>query len=283
MCNVDPPLKTGHVFKENTVNSEEAIKENKAGAWDRVLDTALYLPGAQVDRALFLRAALFPHFQESIIEKALANSPAEAGIPESAIRSIAQSSISFHRVGVSAISFAAGLPGGWWMAGTIPADMGQFYWHVIVISQKLAYLYGWPSLTDNSKKFDDETRMLLTLFVGVMFGAASAGKILGEIAEKIASEVVKRLPKMALTKWGVYIVAKEVAKWTGGKITKTSFARYISKGIPVISGFISGGMSWFVFTRMSKRLRIHLESLPLARQNKIQLDTTSGDSALRQQ
>lgn len=239
--------------------------DSRSEIWNRVLRAALAMPGARVNRAAFLRKELSKHVPQEVVEKAIATRPAEAGIPISTIRKIAASSIHWHRTGVTAVSFATGLPGGWWMAGTIPADMTQFFWHVTVILQKLAYLYGWPSLTDEEHELDDETLHIFTLFVGVMLGAGAATKAIADVGERFASQVLTRLPREALTKWGVYRLAKQVSRWIGIQLTKRTFARWVSKAIPVVSGFLSGGISWVSFSMMSKRLRLHLEELRLAR------------------
>ena len=147
------------------------------------------------------------------------------------------------------------------MAGTLPADMTQFFWHISVILQKLAYLHGWPELFDEDGEPNDETIMILTIFVGVMFGVSAASKALTELSEKVAAQVMIRLPKEALTKWGIYSLAKKVAAWIGIKLTKESFAKAISKAIPIVSGFISGGITWISFSAMSRRLQKHLEEL----------------------
>ena len=49
--------------------------------------------------------------------------------------------------------------------GQSPADMVQFYWHALVMAQKLAYLYGWPDLLEKGE-VDDQTEIYLTLLVG---------------------------------------------------------------------------------------------------------------------
>ena len=233
--------------------------------WNKVLRAALALPGAKIDRAAFLRRELSRHFPPEVVEEAIASRPALAGIPPSAITSIAKSCIAWHRTGVTAVSFVAGVPGGWWIAGTVPADLAQFFWHIVVVLQKLAYLYGWPELTSKDGEFDDETLLILTIFVGVMFGAGAASKLLGDLAERVSEQVVKRLPQEAMTKWGLFQLAKQVAKWIGVKLTKESFARFLAKVIPVISGFISGTITLISFSGMSKRLRVHLEGLILAK------------------
>lgn len=237
---------------------------DRVDVWTHVLRAALAIPGAKIDRKAFLRKELSKHVTPEVLQSAIERTPAKAGVPKETIRRIAISSIRWHRSGVSGVSFVAGIPGGWWIAGTVPADLAQFFWHVVVILQKLAYLYGWPDFMGDEQQLDDETLLILTVFVGVMLGAESAAKILGDLAERVAAEVLKRLPREALTKWGLYRLAREIAKWFSIKLTKETFARYVSKVIPVISGFISGTITWVSFSIMSHRLRKHLESLPLA-------------------
>lgn len=229
--------------------------------WNRVLRSALALPGARISRDSYLRKELSKHFSEQTVKKAIETTPAKAGIPASVVCSIAKSSVAWHRAGVTSLSFFTGLPGGWWMAGTIPADLTQFFWHVAVILQKLAYLHGWPELFEEEAELDDDTLLIFTVFIGVMFGAGTASKLLGDLSERVGAQVVKRLPQKALTKWGVYNLAKQIAKWIGAKLTKQSFARILAKLIPIVSGFISGSITWVSFSVMSKRLRRHLEKL----------------------
>jgi len=195
------------------------------------------------------------------VQQAIETTPAKAGIQSSAIRSVAQASIAWHRAGVAATSFAVGVPGGLLMAGAIPADLAQFFWHVTVILQKLAYLHGWPELFEEGVEPDDETLLLFTVFVGVMFGAGTAAKVLGDLAERVGTQVLDRLPRQALTKWGVYNLAKQVAKWMGVRLTKLSLAGVLAKVVPWVSGVLSGVISWVSFSAMSKRLRKHLEGL----------------------
>jgi hypothetical protein len=233
-------------------------------AWNRVLRAALAVPGARIDRAAFLRKELSKHTTKEVWQCAIETTPAKAGVSKETVRRIATSSIKWHRAGVSSVSFAAGVPGGWWIAAAVPADLTQFFWHAIVILQKLAYLYGWPDLLNETSELDDETLLLLTIFIGVMLGAESSAKVLGDLAERLAAQVLKRLPREALTKWGLFRLAREIAKWIGIKLTKEAFARYLSKLVPVLSGLISGTVTWVSFSLMTNRLATHLESLPLA-------------------
>jgi hypothetical protein len=259
MDKVNVKLKTG-----STKSKKLPPGRRPEDVWNSVLRAALALPGVKVDREAFLRRALSKHVTEKVLQSAIDTSPAKAGISKTAIRRIATANIKWHRAGVSSVSFASGLPGGWWIAGTVPADFTQFFWHVLVILQKLAYLYGWPELFSRDSELDGETVLILTVFVGVMLGAESAAKALGDTAEHASAQVLKHLPRGALGKWGLYRLAREVAKRIGIKLTDESFARYISRIIPILGGILSGTVTWISFSLMTSRLAAHLESSPLA-------------------
>lgn len=231
--------------------------------WRALLAASLSIPGARIDRAAFLRSQLQPHFSEAIVEIAVKERPAVAGIPRERIDELADSCIRWHVLMVSSMSFVTGLPGGWWIAGTIPADLAQFYWHAVVLSQKLASLYGWPGLLDE-QGVDDETILRMTLFVGVMMGAQAANRALAELAERFAREVARRLPRQALTKYGLFNLAKQIGKWVGIQITKSSFSRAISRAIPIVGGFVSAGVSAAMMIPMARRLKNHLRTLRYA-------------------
>src|SRR5438132_2108599 len=256
-------------FTIKQVNGNDELPPPSRGpedVWNSVLRTALALPGVKVDRKAFLRRALSKHVAEKVLQSAIDTSPAKAGVSKNTILRIATANIKWHRAGVSSVSFASGLPGGWWIAGTVPADLTQFFWHSLVMLQKLAYLYGWPELfsEDSELELEEETRLDLNVFVGAMLGAESAAKVLGDIAERAAAQVLKRLPRETLTKWGLYRLAREVAKRIGIKLTEDSFARYLSRIVPILGGIISGTVTWITFSLMTSRLAAHLESLPLA-------------------
>ncbi len=231
--------------------------------WERVLRASLALPGAKVDRASFLTSQLSSYCDEEQIRKAIQFRPAMVGIPSDMIDKLSDSCIRSHILKAASISFAAGLPGGFAMAGTIPADMAQFYWHALVLSQKLAYLYGWPDLLEEGE-VDEETELHLTLLIGAMMGAVTAKRGLAELAARFAEQVARRLPRQALTKTVYYPTVKKVAAWIGIKVTKRTFAGGVAKVIPVVGGVVSAGMTAAMMRPMAKRLKNHLRTLRYA-------------------
>ena len=114
---------------------------------------------------------------------------------------------------------------------------------------------------------------MLTIFVGVMGGVAAANKVIQEIAEQVQKEVLRRLPRYALTKGVLYPLIKQIAKWVGINLTKQSFSRGVSKLVPIIGGVVSGGLTYVTFKPQSKKLKEQLRSkMLLAYENKKQND-----------
>lgn len=229
-----------------------------------VLRESAALPMVRIDREVFLKTALASHFDENTVNKAISVNPAYAGITIDEIKKIADACINYETTKVTALSFATGIPGGFAMIGTVPADLVQYLAHVLRIAQKLIYLYGWQELFDESGQMDDGTANLLTLFVGVMFGVNGAAGAIVKISEAAAQKATKSLAQKALTKGVIYPIVKKVATALGVKMTKEVFAKGVSKFIPIIGGVASGTVTYATYKPMAKKLRDHLSALRLA-------------------
>ena len=130
------------------------------------------VPGVRVNRDEFLRQELRKlHLSDDTIARALSSNPMMAGVSLAQIDTLAEDAISYETNKSAAISFVAGIPGGFAMLGTIPADLMQYYVHALRIMQKLAYLYGWGELLPDGRDADDDTLGVLAVFFGVMLGS----------------------------------------------------------------------------------------------------------------
>ena len=150
------------------------------------------------------------------------------------------------------------------MAGTLPADMTQYFAHILRILQKLAYLYGWDDFFDTNGQLDSETINLVTLFIGVMFGVQEAGTALVKISLTLAPTLCKKIAAKPLTKGFIYPIVKKVAAMIGAKMTKDIFAKSVSKVIPIIGGVASGGLTYATYRPMANKLKNYLSSLEVA-------------------
>ena len=227
------------------------------------LKKVVRFPGVRINRDEFLRQELTKlRASEEVIERALATSPALAGVPLLALDTLADETITYETNKSAALSFAAGLPGGFAMLGTIPADLMQYYAHALRIMQKLAYLYGWRDLLADVDD-DDEMLGVLAVFFGVMLGVGGAAQSLtafARIAAKTAYQ--KHVTKRALMSITWYPVVKYSLRVIGINITKSSFTKGASKIVPVIGGFVSSGLTFMALQTQSARLKGHLRELP---------------------
>lgn len=231
---------------------------NEVELWDKAMNMALTIPVVKVNREEFLKKELSPFCTPEQIQVAISETPIKVLTVEQIYR-IANGCINYHLTLVCSASALAGLPGGWFMAGTIPADIAQFYGHVFALTQKMLYVYGWPDLQNENGKLTDEASQILTLFTGVMMGSKVASKALEHLANDFAQQVAIRLPKYALTKYAIYNISKDVAKWIGIRLTKDSFSKGLSKVIPLIGAPFSAGLTYWTFKPMAKKLKKYLD------------------------
>ena len=234
---------------------------NDNNIFEQVLATASSLPMVHIDRKKFLLKELIKFYPKEKVDIAIQNNPAYAGIDISTIDKIANSCINYETNKVSSISFAAGIPGGFAMAGTIPADITQYFAHILRILQKLIYLYGWEEILPEDGSIDDDTSNIITLFVGVMFGVNGAASTITKISASAAQKASKNIAAKALTKGTLYPIVKKIAQALGVKMTKDIFARGVSKAIPIIGGIASGGLTYITYKPMAYKLKKYLETL----------------------
>ena len=163
---------------------------------------------------------------------------------------IARKCIKYQLNVVTSTSAIAGIPGGFGMLETVPADLIQYYGHVLALTQKLAYLYGYGDFTNDEEQLSDDAINLLTLFVGVGFGSEAAGKAISQYSKIISKGLASKMASLPLTKTALYPIIKKVASYISVKITKDSFAKGVTKVIPFIGAATSGGFTYVTFKIM---------------------------------
>ena len=245
-----------------------AIDENGNGEIDieDVIIKGLKIPGIKINRTEFLQKQLLKLYPQETIEIAIAENPMKAKIPLEEIDKLAEEVIKFERNCVSGISAALGIPGGWAMVATIPADIAQYYGYMLRATQKLLYLYGFPQIDieTNGSKFDDATMNTLIICFGVMYGVAGANNALKAMAKALGKGVEKKLLNTALTKGTLYPIVKSVSKWFGVKMTKEVFSGFFKKALPVLGGVLGGGITYLSFKPCCDKLRKTLQNTILS-------------------
>lgn len=249
----------GRTTSETPSNSNEEI--DPEDFFQNVLVAALGVPGVKINREEYLRSALQNYCEDALIDAAVEQGPIDAGVSRATIGKLANEAIQYETTKVTLVSAATGIPGGIAMAATIPADAAQNIAHMLRITQKLAYLYGWPDFFNRDGTVDEGTKNVLTLFLGAMFASGLAVNGIHKVAEMMARQAVKKLPQKALTKGVIYPIVKKVASLIGAKMTKDIFAKGVAKAIPGIGAIFSGGITLATFLPMCNRLKGYLDDL----------------------
>lgn len=228
------------------------------------LKKVIRIRGVKIIREDFLRQEMHKlGYGQDSIEAAINSTPLESGMDIKQLDEIAKRAIAFETNKSAAFSFAAGIPGGLAIFASVPTDLLQYYVHAFRIMQKLAFIYGWQDFIGDLDEVDDETIGMLTIFLGVMLGIGSANVSLARFAQQVARPAIqKQIANRALTKTLWYQPMKQVLKLVGVKVTKESFARTVTKAVPLVSGVISGAMTFASLRSQSLRLQNHLRQLP---------------------
>ena len=89
-----------------------------------------------------------------------------------------------------------------------------------------------------------------------MLGVTTAGSAVRILSGKLSTQAVdQKYHKKALTKTIYYPVTKKVLAVFGTKLTKTTFAKGVSKAVPLVGGVVSGGLNYFSMKPMAMEVK----------------------------
>jgi hypothetical protein len=236
---------------------------NKVDTWNQLMSVAVTMPGVKVNREKFLTKVLKHYCNAEKLSIALKGMPVNV-VPQRIIDNLATSTINWHTAKVTGASVATGLGG----FMTIPADIIQYYWHVLVLSQKLTYLYGFPDLCDDDGNIPEDSQNLLTVFIAIMMGATIAGKGLQYIIERAARQATRTLPEIAVAETLYYPIIKQATKWIGKRLERNSITKSMRKSIPILGCLLSGTIAFATFRPGALRLMNELKRETILLQKK---------------
>jgi uncharacterized membrane protein len=226
--------------------------DKDVSTWYNILGAAMKLPGAKVNRNDFLKKQFSKYYNKETINSILQMGTIRANVDSALLDKIADDVIKYHTQIVTGISFAAGIPGGFAMLAAIPTDIAQFFYNVFSISQKLAYVYGWQDLGEDTS---DDFKAAITLFTGVMSGVQAANQGIKQLTRVFMQKGVARIIRKGVGNTVIYKIAAQVAKMLGIQMSRQLFGKILSKIVPVFGGIISGALSLATFLPMAKNLK----------------------------
>lgn len=166
-------------------------------------------------------------------------------------------------------SFAAGLAANPVSTlATASFDVTQFFGFALNLAQKIAYLYGEDELFSeipekgfagdlvkkDGEAVPEAAQMKMIAWLGAMMGVSGAGGLVLHTSKAAGLSIGKKVASQALTQTTWYPLLKTVGSLLGFKITKKTVESVINNAVPIIGGFISGGMTYAAFNPMGQRL-----------------------------
>ena len=251
--------------KQKAEIEETGYSEKAFEVLQKTINAVANAPLVHVDREEFLRK----QFASSpYIEKILEDGPQSVFTLDS-IQRKAVDVIKNSTRKTTMASFAAGL-----MANPVTTvatasfDVTQFFGFALNLAQKIAYLYGEDELFSeiSAKGFSGDlvkkdgeavpevAQMKMIAWLGAMMGVSGAGGLVLHTSKAAGISIGKKVASQALTQTAWYPVLKTVGSLLGFKITKKTVESVINNAVPVIGGFISGGMTYAAFNPMGQRL-----------------------------
>ena len=155
----------------------------------------------------------------------------------------------------TALSFAAGIPGGVAGAVTIPADLVQFYGYLIRAIQKLTYLYGWRDLAHIEAGVPDRAASgALVVMLGVMAGNEQANAVLARLARLRAAGASDQTLRTVFTEQALADDLRRISDDLTMRMAKRLGGQVAGKAIPIVGGIVSGVITGSGFDEMAKQL-----------------------------
>lgn len=261
--------KTERQDENDTIISQELdipeeIKDDPESKGFWLIERILKVPKVKVDREKFLRKSLEGEVPNDVINKAIEVGTSTAGIDLEIIKKCARKVLIATKATSNTESALSGAPGGViGITGGIIADLIQFYTNLIILVQKLCYLYGMKELDSYGEIRDDNKTVakIILVFLGVAMGIEGTSKAAGAILTQMGKQYSKQASKRFLlfTKPLLYPTAKKVAKSIGVSISKKGFAKAAAKLAPAVGAIISLGLNWVTFSPCANRLNDELQ------------------------
>lgn len=227
--------------------------------FNKALAVAVKAPMVKIDRAEFLKNNFSREVEPKMVDKIVQTSPIKAGVSEHILEKIARECIKYETYKVSILSLGTSFGG----VFGITADFAQYLVHVLRISQKLAYIYGYPSMISIDGDMDDATKTIILLFIGMMYGVKRTDEVIAKLSVTLAEQIAKNISREALTKTAWYPLLKQCCKQVGIKVTKDALSKTTTKVFPVIGGVVSAGFSYYCFGKGAERLHETLRKNPV--------------------
>ncbi len=264
MAENDKKINIKDIGKKFVDGGKAAVEKVQNVDLIELLQKAAKLPGVTINREEFLKKELDNYCTDEVIALAIKKNPAFADISRETINKIADEVIKSETTKVTSVSAAAGLPGGFAMAATMPADLVQYFGFLLRVMQKLAYLYGFERFDLSEEEISPETNSDFIIFLGVMFGVKGANAAVKKVGIVLAHKISKSVTTKAIEKGVLYPVVRKIAQQIGLKLAKQTLTKGLAKTVPILGAGVNGFLTYSSFKPCALRLQKSFKELPLS-------------------
>lgn len=237
---------------------DEWSREQRRRVASALIHAAAF-PGIRVDRARFLSEALKKQCPTRNVWEAVASTPQQAEFDAKDIDAVANRVIREETMGLTAFSALSGIPKGWFILMSLPADIAQYYARMLRLVQKLHYLYGGEELEFEGGKATEQTRDRLLELMGAMYGNTDARETIGTISTAISAKFESKTNSKVKKKIMSAAPIQNATAYINQKVPVTKLISGAERSvIPYGKMLASGVVSYTAFRDMAKRLKEYL-------------------------
>ena len=233
-------------------------KEKNLNDISAIID-CLHDPRVQVNREEFLRNELGTRFSPDVVEKAIAENPMLANIPQEKIDKIANDVINFAwqqtKTNVN--------------TGSID-EKAQIMAHkrsvLLIATQKLMYLYGFPQLSFDQEGdiLNSETYQAIISCLGVMSGVEKANEWIHKLAPYFAILLNSKIQTIGDTKTLPKNKVLNRGAQAFGALAEDEKANIANKIVSIIDSILRGSISKVSFYICCNKLKNQLKNTALS-------------------
>ena len=233
------------------------MSENIGDNFQQSFINSVAMPGVRVDREKFLRKLLAPYCDEDRIDKVVAQTPAKAGVNAFLLDKLAKQCIKNQAVFMTGVSALTGIPSGIFGVLAFPVDIVQYYSNLLVIMQKLSYIYGWQNITQAPMVLPDEQMAeKLNEMTQVVFGLENTEE------DAAAASLYNSLERKANKKATHMFTVKPMMRGISKRIKNEPIQKILETAVPYYGFAASGIMSYKSFNENCEKLRLYLKERP---------------------
>lgn len=214
---------------------------------NRLLELLLKIPGISINREKFIGKYFSPEC------KSISNENFKSVSIQKRDK-IARKIIIFHCLTCSFLSFLAGIPEKYFLILSIPFDILQCYINILLVAQKLVFIYELPDNEINSSK------LLLVSFFSQMVKTRNVNNKIKTISKTVIKQSLKKAPGFTVKTLGLRTFTKQIIKWFTVSTYKVTTTSLYFKIIPFTGGLISCILTLITFIPTCRKFKNHLKS-----------------------